>query len=195
MKKMLEGLRVGFALTGSFCTFETAFGCVEELIACGATVIPIISHATATLDTRFGTAEETKNRLTRLTSHPPICTVAEAEPIGPGKLLDILLILPATGNTLAKLTAGIADTAVTMAAKSHLRNNRPLVLAVSSNDALAGGAKNIGHLLNTRNIYFVPFGQDDPAEKPRSMVFFSEKVVPAVEAAWYGKQLQPILGV
>ncbi|MCL2204570.1 MAG: dipicolinate synthase subunit B [Defluviitaleaceae bacterium] len=189
-----EKLRVGFALTGSFCTLETAFTCMEALILKGADITPIISHATATLDTRFGTAEETKRRLTLLTGRPPLSTVSEAEPIGPGKLLDILLILPATGNTLAKLAAGIADTAVTMAAKSHLRNNRPVVLALSSNDALAGGAKNIGHLLNTRNIYFVPFNQDAPAEKPRSMVFLTGKVMPAMEAALKGEQVQPIIG-
>lgn len=189
-----DGVRVGFALAGSFCTFDTAFACMAALVGRGSQVTPIVSPAVATMDTRFISADETREKLIAITGNKPIETLTEAEPIGPGKLLDILLILPATGNTIAKLAAGITDTTVTMAVKSHLRNNRPVVLAISSNDALAGGAANIGRLLNTRNFYFVPFNQDNPKEKPRSLVFLADRVLPALEAALRGEQIQPILG-
>lgn len=190
---MLEGKRIGFAMTGSFCTFQTALACLDDIIAEGAIVTPILSHAADTLDTRFGKAIALKETLSRVTGAAVIRTIAEAEPIGPQKLLDVLLVLPATGNTLAKLANGITDTPVTMAVKSHLRNNRPVVLAVSSNDALGNSAKNIGVLLNARNIFFVPFSQDDPDSKPRSLVFKREQVLASVEQALENKQLQPMM--
>ena len=189
----LEGKRIGFALTGSFCTTETALEIIGGLISRGATVMPILSHTMNTMDTRFGTAHSIKKRLTELTGQPIIKTISEAEPIGPAKLLDILVVLPATGNTLAKIAYGITDTPVTMAVKAHLRNDRPVVLGISSNDALAGGAKNIGLLLGMRNIFFIPFGQDQPYDKPRSMVFKCEYVLPAIAEALNNRQLQPIL--
>ena len=190
----IKGKRIGFALTGSFCTFKTALDCVGDLVKEGAMVTAILSQATDLTDTRFMTAASLKESLTALTNTPIIRTIVEAEPIGPQKLFDILVVLPTTGNTLAKLAAGITDTTVTMAVKSHLRNNRPVVLAVSTNDALGNNAKNIGQLLNTKNIYFVPFGQDDPIKKPKSMVFLKDQVIPAMEEALEGRQLQPVLG-
>ena len=194
-KSALRGKRVGVAITGSFCTFDVALSCIAELLVNGAEVQAILSFATAGLDTKFGTAQGFKDKLAILTGKPMIQTIPEAEPIGPGRLFDILLVLPATGNTLAKLAAGIADTPAAMAVKSHLRNSGPVVLAVSSNDALGTGAKNIGHLLNANNVYFVPFGQDDPEVKPRSMVFKKEMVLAAVTEALKGRQVQPILAM
>jgi len=193
MKTSFEGKRVGFALTGSFCTIDMAMDVISELIESGAEVMPIISHAVDTMDTKFGTAESLKKRLTELTGQPVVKTITEAEPIGPAKLLDILVVLPATGNTLAKIAYGITDTPVTMAVKAHLRNNRPVVLGLSSNDALGNGAKNIGMLLGMRNIYFIPFGQDQPHAKPRSMVLKGEYTLATIDEALHGRQLQPIL--
>jgi len=190
----LEGKRVGFAICASFCTFDTALECVDAIVKKGAIVTGILSPATDTINTRFMRADDLKDSLYMLTGNPLIRTIEEAEPIGPQKLLDLLVVLPATGNSLAKLAAGITDTAVTMAVKSHLRNNRPVVLAVSTNDGLGNSAKNIGALLNMKNIYFVPFGQDDPMLKPKSLVFLKEMVVPALEEALEGRQLQPLLG-
>ncbi|MCL1842462.1 MAG: dipicolinate synthase subunit B [Defluviitaleaceae bacterium] len=185
--------RIGFALTGSFCTTDIAVECMAELASSGAILTPILSDNMNATDTKFGTCASLKEKIAALTPTPIISTIVQAEPIGPGKLLDALVILPATGNTIAKIAAGIADTAVTMAAKSHLRNGRPLILAVSSNDALGLGAKNIGLLLAARNIYFVPFGQDNAIAKPRSLVFKKEFLLPAVEAALQGEQFQPLL--
>jgi len=162
-------------------------------VAANANVVPIISDAVNTTDTIFGSASNIKKRLAEATGQPIISTLTTAEPIGPKKLLDILVVLPATGNTLAKIALGITDTPVTMAVKAHLRNNRPVVLGISSNDALAGGAKNIGQLLGMRNIYFVPFGQDLPHIKPRSMVFKTEYVLAAIDEALEGRQIQPIV--
>lgn len=192
-EKRVGYARIGFALTGSFCTFATAFACMEEIVAAGGRITPIVSFAADATDTRFGKAAKVRDTLRRITGQEPINTLAGAEPIGPQRLLDLLLILPATGNTLAKLAHGIADTPVTMAAKSHLRNERPLVLAVSSNDALGRGAQNIGALLNMKHVYFVPFGQDDPAGKARSLVFKKERVMDALADALDGRQTQPIL--
>ena len=193
MNNRFAGKRIGFALTGSFCTIETAFNIISGLIAESAEVVPILSYAMNTIDTRFGAALDIKKRLAELTGQTVIKTITEAEPIGPAKLLDALVVLPATGNTLAKITNGITDTPVTMAVKAHLRNDRPVVLGISSNDALACGAKNIGLLLGMRNIFFVPFGQDQPFEKPRSMVFKEEYALPAIAEALEGRQLQPLL--
>ena len=185
-------MNIGFAICGSFCTFSSVFATMENL-AHTHQLIPIFSHSAYTIDSRFGTAKEHIRRATEICGTAPLCTIAQVEPIGPKQLLDILVIAPCTGNTLAKLAHGIADSPVTMAAKSHLRNGRPVVIAVSTNDALAGAAENIGKLLSRKHCYFVPFGQDDPAEKPTSMVADFEKIPAAMEAALSGKQIQPIL--
>lgn len=185
-------MNIGFAFCGSFCTFSKAFSALEE-IAQKHTVIPILSGSSASIDSRFGNARDHIEKIHRICGTPPICTIPEAEPIGPKKLLDALVIAPCTGNTLAKLAHSIADTPVTMAAKSHLRNGRPVIIAISTNDALAGAAENIGKLLARKHYYFVPFGQDDPAGKPTSIVADFTKILPTLELALQGKQLQPIL--
>ena len=185
--------RVGFAVSGSFCTHEQVLKALEKLAAVYETVIPIASEASAFTDTRFGTSEDLLERLEDLTGQEVLCDIPSVEPIGPKKLLDVLVIAPATGNTIAKLANGIADTTVTMAAKSHLRNGRPVVLAVSSNDGLSAGARNIGELLVRKNYYFVPFGQDNAAAKPCSLVADFGKIPETVDAALQGEQLQPVL--
>ena len=185
--------RVGFAVSGSFCTHEQALKALQQLTAVYETVIPIVSETSAFTDTRFGTSEDLLERLEDLTGQEVLCDIPSVEPIGPKKLLDVLVIAPATGNTMAKLAGGIADTAVTMAAKSHLRNGRPVVVAVSSNDGLAAGARNIGELLMRKNYYFVPFGQDNAAAKPCSLVADFGKIPETVDAALQGEQLQPLL--
>ena len=185
--------RVGFAVSGSFCTHEQALKALQQLTAVYETVIPIVSETSAFTDTRFGTSEDLLERLEDLTGQEVLCDIPSVEPIGPKKLLDVLVIAPATGNTMAKLAGGIADTAVTMAAKSHLRNSRPVVVAVSSNDGLAAGARNIGELLMRKNYYFVPFGQDNAAAKPCSLVADFGKIPETVDAALRGEQLQPVL--
>ena len=185
-------MNVGFSLCGSFCTFSQVFPIMESLTQ-EHTVIPIFSQAAYTIDSRFGTAREHIERATRICRREPICTIAQAEPIGPKKLLDILVIAPCTGNTLAKLAHSIADSPVTMAAKSHLRNGRPILLAVSTNDGLAGAAENIGKLLARKNYFFVPFGQDDPLGKPTSLVADFSKIPESLALAAEGRQIQPIL--
>ena len=185
-------MNIGFALCGSFCTYDRVFP-VMELLAREHTLIPIFSEASFAVDSRFGTAAEHFETVQKICGREPIHTIAGAEPIGPKKLLDVLVIAPCTGNTLAKLAHSIADTPVTMAAKSHLRNGRPVVIAVSTNDALAGGAENIGRLLGRKNYYFVPFRQDDPLKKPTSMVADFEKIPETIESAHRGVQIQPIL--
>lgn len=187
-------IRLGFAITGSFCTFADAFSAMERLQALGIYDIhPIFSEAAAGFDTRFGKAQAHLKRATEICGRAPITTIVGAEPIGPKKTLDALLIAPCTGNTLAKLSAGIADTAVTLAAKAHLRNGRPIIVAVSSNDALAAGAKNIGALQNRKHYYFVPLRQDEPLGKPTSVVADFSLIEPTVEAALAGIQVQPLL--
>ena len=185
-------MNIGFAICGSFCTFSSVFATMENL-AHTHQLIPIFSHSAYTIDSRFGTAKEHIRRATEICGTAPLCTIAQVEPIGPKRLLDILVIAPCTGNTLAKLAHGIADSPVTMAAKSHLRNGRPVVIAVSTNDALSGAAENIGRLLNRKNYYFVPFGQDDPEKKPCSMVADFSRIPQTVVLASKGQQLQPIL--
>lgn len=185
-------MNVGFALCGSFCTFHQVFPIVE-LLSRDYQVTPILSEAAYTVDSRFGTAAEHIETLREFCGTEPLHTLAQVEPIGPKKLLDILVIAPCTGNTLAKLAHSIADSPVTMAAKSHLRNGRPILLAVSTNDALAGAAENIGKLLGRKHYYFVPFGQDDAQNKPTSMVADFTKLPQALELALEGKQMQPIL--
>ena len=185
-------MTVGFALCGSFCTYHQVFPIMEKL-SDNYNIIPVFSRTSGTIDSRFGTAADHIHKAVEITGNTPIMTISEAEPIGPKKLLDALIIAPCTGNTLAKLAHSIADTPVTMAAKSHLRNGRPVIIAVSTNDALAGAAENIGKLLARRNYYFVPFGQDDPTQKPTSLVADFEKIPATLEAALAGHQLQPIL--
>lgn len=184
---------IGFALCGSFCTFSKTFAALEALLQSYDTVIPIVSEVTASSDTRFGLSEEHLSRLQALCGHEVLRTQMQVEPFGPKKTLDALVIAPCTGNTLAKLSNGIADSTVTLAAKAHLRNGRPIVLAVSSNDALAAGAENIGRLLNRRNYYFVPFYQDAPTEKPASLAADLHKLTDTLDCALEGRQLQPIL--
>ena len=184
---------VGFAVCGSFCTHAKAMGALEQVKARFARVIPIVSECTADIDTRFGTAHDLMREMERICDHRVIATVKAAEPIGPQKLLDLLIIAPCTGNTLGKLASGVTDTSVTMAAKSHLRNGRPLVIAPSTNDGLGASAASIGALLARKYIYFVPFGQDDPENKPTSLVSDFTLVADAAQEAMEGRQIQPLL--
>ena len=189
----MDVLNIGFALTGSFCTFKRVLPVMRALSEKGYNIVPIMSYNAYKLDTRFGKAEDFRAEVRQITGKEIIATLNEAEPIGPKKLLDILIIAPCTGNTLAKLALGIADTPVTMAAKSHLRNQRPVLLAVSTNDALAGAAKNIAALQNYKNVYFIPYKQDDPAGKPTSVVADFTLTEAAMLEALNGKQLQPVI--
>ena len=189
----LKGKTVGVAMTGSFCTFSRTFEAFRELAAIGANLIPILSDAAYSCDTRFYPASEVRQILSEICGREPLHTVPEVEPVGPKKLLDLLIVAPCTGSTLAKLSCGIADTAPTLAVKSHLRNERPVLIAVSSNDALSRNAASIGKLLPLRHFYFVPFGQDAPLEKPASLVADMKSIVPAAEAALEQRQMQPIL--
>ena len=185
-------MTIGFAMTGSFCTYEKVFPVLRELIR-DYDIIPIFSDSASTIDSRFGTAQEHILTAEKLCGRPVLSSIPEVEPVGPKKLLDALVIAPCTGNTLAKLAHGIADTPVTMAAKSHLRNGRPVILAVSTNDALSGAAANIGELLNRKHYYFVPFGQDDPKGKPTSMVADFSLLPETLSLALTGQQIQPLI--
>lgn len=184
---------IGYCLTGSFCTFEKSIKQIEKLRDKGYNIIPILSYNTQKTDSRFGKAEDFKALTEEITGNKALCTIDEVEPIGPKKLLDLLIISPCTGNTIGKLASGIYDTPVTMAAKSHIRNERPVLVGVSTNDGLRGSAKNIGMLLNSRHFYFIPMGQDDCIKKPYSVVCDFEKTAEAAEAALKGIQLQPML--
>lgn len=183
---------VGFAMCGSFCTFKEVIPQIEMLKKLNYDIVPIMSEIAYETDTRFGKAEDFRSRIETICKHEILHTIPQVEPVGPKKLLDVLVIAPCTGNTAAKLVNGITDTSVTMAAKSHLRNGRPVVIAVSTNDGLACAAKNIGALLNYRNIWLVPFRQDDHEKKPRSLAADFTLIPAAVEAALKGEQLQPI---
>ena len=189
----LSGKKVGVALTGSFCTFDKIFVELEKLVEAGADVYTIFSNASQHISSRFGSPEEFLKRAEEITGKAPILSIEGAEPIGPKGYLDILVIFPCTGNTIAKLANGITDTPVLMSAKAHLRNNKPLVISVSSNDALGMNMKNIGLLLNAKNIYFVPFGQDNPVKKSNSLIAHTEMLIPTLEMALEGLQYQPIL--
>ncbi|MBQ3049889.1 MAG: dipicolinate synthase subunit B [Oscillospiraceae bacterium] len=189
---MEKKIRLGIAMTGSFCTFAKVLEVIEQL-AEEYDIFPIMSEFAAATDTRFGKAEEHLARLERISGKKVITHIAAAEPIGPKKLLDALVIIPCTGNTLGKLAGGITDTAVTMAAKANLRNGKPLIIAVSSNDSLSASAKNIGQLMNCKNVFFVPLRQDDPVKKPTSVVCNFSKTAETVAAALQGQQLQPML--
>lgn len=189
----LKNVKIGFALTGSFCTFSKTIEQMENLANLGAEIIPIMSYNSYNLDTKFGTALEHINKIKEITKKDIIHTIQEAEPIGPKKMTDIMIIAPCSGNTIAKLANGVTDTPVVMAAKSHLRNQKPLVIAISTNDALSGSAENIGKLLNRKHYYFVPFRQDNPITKPNSLVFDSKSIVETLEKALELEQIQPII--
>lgn len=189
----LKNVNVGFAMTGSFCTFSKTIDKLKELVNKGANVIPIMSFNSYTIDTRFGKANDFIDTIEKITGNKIIHTIEAAEPIGPQKMTDIMILAPASGNTIAKLANGITDTPVTMAIKSHLRNENPVVVAISTNDALSGSASNIGKLLNRRHYYFVPFRQDNPITKPNSLVFDPEYLIKATEYALDREQLQPII--
>lgn len=189
----LEGKKVGFALTGSFCTFSNTIPQMTKLIEEGAEIIPIMSFNAHDMDTKFGKAEEFINQIKEITKNEIIHTITGAEPIGPKHLTDIMVIAPCSGNTLGKMANGITDTPVLMAAKSHLRNENPLVIAISTNDGLSGSAENIGKLLNRKHLYFVPFRQDNPITKPRSLVFDPNYIVDTVKNALNKEQIQPML--
>ena len=190
---MTPPIRIGFALTGSFCTFSTVLPIVETLVSRGCEITPIFSEHAATLDTRFGTADMWYDRLCEVTKREPIENIVAAEPIGPKKLFDIMVVAPCTGNTLAKLAHGVTDTTVTMAVKSHLRGEKPVVLAVSTNDALSGSAANLGTLLNRKHYYLVPVSQDAPLKKPTSLQSDFALLPDVLECALRGRQFQPVL--
>lgn len=185
-------MNVGFAMCGSFCTYTQVFP-IMELLSRDYQVTPVFSEAAYTVDSRFGTAKEHIETVLDICGCAPLHTIAQVEPIGPKKLFDILVVAPCTGNTLAKLAHGIADGPVTMAVKSHLRNGRPVLLAVSTNDALGTAAENIGKLMARKHYYFVPYGQDDAAKKPTSMVADFTQIPQALTAALEGRQLQPVI--
>ena len=192
-KVLLDNITVGFAVCGSFCTHAKAMAALEQVRSRWQNVIPIVSECTAETDTRFGKAHDLMREMERICDHRVIASVKAAEPIGPQHLLDLLIICPCTGNTLGKLASGVTDSSVTMAAKAHLRNSHPLLIAPSTNDGLSGSAASIGALLNRKYIYFVPFGQDDPVKKPTSLVADFSQVADAAQAALEGRQLQPLL--
>ena len=188
-----KGIKIGFVLTGSFCTFKKVIPKIKELKDKNANIIPIMSYNAYNLDTKFGKAEDFIIEIEKITENKIIHTIQDAEPIGPKNLTDIMIIAPCSGNTMAKLACDIIDTPATMAAKSHLRNNRPIVIAPSTNNGLSGNAENIGKLLNRKNYYFVPFKQDNPITKPRSIVFDPEYIIKTLEYALNKEQISPIL--
>lgn len=190
---LLNGLRVGFAMCGSFCTFSNAFAAAERLSSLGCRLMPVMSFNAAAISSRFGSAQDNRDRLESICGAEIITSIEGAEPIGPKKLLDVMVVCPCTGNTLAKLAGGVTDTPVTMAVKSHIRNGGPVVLAIATNDALGAAAKNIGFLQNCRSFYFVPYGQDDWQNKPSSMISHFELLPQTVVSAMSAKQLQPII--
>lgn len=190
---MLSEFNVGFAITGSFCTFSKIKEEIKKLADEGLNVVPIFSYNAMSIDSRFGNAKRFVEEIEEITGNKAIKSIEGAEPVGPKKLFDVLVIAPCTGNTMAKLCNGITDTPVLMAAKSHMRNSRPVVISISTNDALGANFKNIGMLLNMKNIYFVPFGQDDCVKKPNSMIAHVELIEETIEAALRGKQLQPLI--
>lgn len=189
----LKNKNVGIAITGSFCTFDKVFIEIEKLIEAGANVIPFFSEASNSIDSRFGKSKDFYDKITKLTGKEPITSIEDAEPVGPQGYLDIFVIIPCTGNTLAKLAGAITDGPVLMAAKAQMRNEKPVVLSISTNDGLGLNAKNLGILLNSKNIYFVPFGQDNPKVKVNSLVAHTDLLVDTIEYALDGKQIQPVL--
>lgn len=188
-----SGIKIGFAMTGSHCTIADVLPYMQLLIDEGAKVVPILSPAVVNTDTRFGKAKDLWQTLSAMTGATPLTTLVEVEPIGPKGLFDVVLVAPCTGNTMAKLALAVNDTAVTLACKSQLRNNRPVVLAIATNDALSGNARNLGTLLNRKNIFFVPFGQDAPTVKENSLIAKMSLIPETILAALEGRQLQPVL--
>lgn len=191
----ISGKNIGVAFTGSFCTYKKSFLQLERLVAAGAQVQTIFSDAAQKIDSRFGEADGFLKRAEEITGKKPFLSIKESETVGPSAMFDLMVIMPCTGNTIAKLANGITDSPVLMAAKAHLRNERPLVLCMASNDALGMNMKNIGLLMNAKNIYFVPFSQDDPVKKPNSLVAHFDQLTETVRSALAGKQLQPVLAV
>lgn len=189
----MTGKTVGFAMCGSFCTFSKAIEQMKILKELGVNILPIMSFNAYTTDTRFSKSSDVIKRVEEIAENKIIHTISGAEPIGPKEMCDVLLIAPCTGNTLGKLSLGITDTPVTMAAKSHLRINRPVLLSIATNDGLGASAQNIGKLLNTKNVFFVPFSQDDPVKKPNSLVSHFELIPKALEKAFKNTQLQPVI--
>ena len=189
----LEGKRIGFVMTGSFCTFRKTIDELKKIVKLGAKVVPIMSENSYTMDTKFGKAEDFINEIEDITGTKILHTIQEVEPLGPKDMLDILVVAPATGNTMAKLTNDIIDGPATMAVKSHLRRERAVVIAASTNNGLSGAGENIGKLLNRKHYYFVPFKQDNPITKPRSIVFDPSYLIKTIEYALDGEQIQPIL--
>ncbi len=188
-----NGLKVGFVITGSFCTFSKALEQMQVLKDLGAEIVPVMSERSSSIDTRFGKASEHIEKIKQISGKDIIFTIDAAEPIGPKNYTDILLVAPCTGNTLAKLAYSITDSSATMAVKSHLRNSRPVVINLATNDALSGSFKNIGYLMNTRNYYFVPFSQDDSTKKPTSLISDFKLIPETLLSALKGKQLQPVV--
>ena len=184
---------IGFAITGSFCTFDRILVEIKKVIDAGYNVVPIFSFAVANTDTRFGTAADFRRKITELTGKEPVDSLVLAEPLGPKGAIDIMVVAPCTGNTLAKIAQAITDTPVTMAVKAHFRNNKPCVIAISSNDLLGINFRNLGSLMSMKNLYFVPFGQDDPLKKPKSLISDYSLILPVIEKAAAGEQLQPLL--
>lgn len=191
----MKDVCIGIGMCGSFCTYSKIFSCMENLVEKGADLTPVFSFQSQKINSRFGNAADLVKKAEEITSKTAITTIEDAEPVGPKKMFDLFFIAPCTGNTLAKLALGITDSPVLMAAKSHLRINRPVLIFLSTNDALSANFKNVGQLMNTKNIYFVPFSQDNPSQKPNSLVSDSTKVIPAIEASLKGEQLQPVISV
>lgn len=193
MSEIFSGLKIGFAMTGSFCTFAKCFEQAEILKNMGAEIIPIMSENASGTSTRFGTADENIKKLSEIAGKDVIMSITDAEPIGPKNMTDIMIVAPCTSNTASKLANSITDTAVTMAVKSHLRSGKPVVLAIASNDSLSGSAKNIGELFNRKNYYFVPMLQDDCKNKPASLVSEFSMIPETISSALKGIQLRPII--
>ncbi len=189
----LEGKKIGLVICGSFCTFDSIIKQITSILETGAEILPIMSENAFNMDTRFGKAEAFQNQIEALTGKKIISTIVDAEKIGPNNLTDLLLVAPCTGNTLAKLCQGITDTAALMAIKSHIRNNKPVCVSISTNDALGFNLENIGKLLNAKNFYFVPFKQDNFSAKPKSMVYKPELIIDTMKLALDNEQIQPIL--
>lgn len=189
----LKNKNIGIGMTGSFCTFEQVFVEIEKLVEVGANVFPFFSKASNTIDSRFGESKEFYNRMSKISGKEPITTIEGAEPVGPKGYLDAYVIIPCTGNTLAKLATGITDDPVLMAAKAQLRNQKPVILSISTNDGLGLNLKNIGTLLNSKNIYFVPFRQDNPVQKTNSLVANTSLLIDTLNYALEGNQIQPVI--
>lgn len=189
----LSNCTIGYGMTGSFCTMEKSKSCLRRLARQGATIVPIFSYNVQKMDTRFGRAKENIEEIQDITKNKGIFTIDEAEPIGPKNYLDIMVIAPCTGNTAAKFNLGITDSPVLMAAKAHIRNQKPLVIALATNDAMGANFKNIGELMNTKNVYMVPLRQDDYRKKPNSLVCDMEQIEMTIISALSGKQIQPVI--